>query len=243
MRARRNDHDGPKRIVELMIIPVVIVALLPLYGFVALLVFLQLGSPVLYRGERAGKNEKLFKQYKFRTMIENTHDAEGRILGDEERLTRFGRLLRKTSLDELPQLFNVLFGHMSLIGPRPLPSKYLALYNSFESQRHLVRPGLTGLAQASGRNLVSWSDRFELDVAYVQGATFGVDARIILRTLKLVVAGHGVSATGHATGPEFFGSLPAVVTPLGLVETDDAHLAVAPVSQSGFGEIRNDMVA
>jgi lipopolysaccharide/colanic/teichoic acid biosynthesis glycosyltransferase len=207
MDARCDDHDRSKRLLELALVPLAILLLAPLFVGVSILVFAQLGSPVFYRGARIGKQDRVFYQYKFRTMIENTHAPDGHLLTDEERLTRFGRLLRKTSLDELPQLFNVLFGHMSLIGPRPLPPQYLGRYSPVERRRHDVRPGLTGLAQANGRNELSWAERFELDVAYVDGATFLVDAKILLKTVATVVRARGVSATGHATSPEFLGSL------------------------------------
>jgi lipopolysaccharide/colanic/teichoic acid biosynthesis glycosyltransferase len=207
MDARCNDHDRSKRCLELVAVPVAILLLAPLFMGISLLVFAQLGRPIFYRGARIGKQDRVFHQLKFRTMIENTHGHDGRLLSDDERLTRFGRLLRKTSLDELPQLFNVLFGQMSLIGPRPLPPHYLPRYSPSERRRHDVRPGLTGLAQANGRNELSWAERFELDIAYVDGATFLVDAKILMKTVLMVVRASGVSAAGHATCPEFLGAI------------------------------------
>jgi lipopolysaccharide/colanic/teichoic acid biosynthesis glycosyltransferase len=212
MDARCDDHDRSKRCLELVAVPVAILLLAPLFVGISLLVFAQLGRPIFYRGARIGKQDRVFYQFKFRTMIENTHGSDGRLLTDDERLTRFGRLLRKTSLDELPQLFNVVFGHMSLIGPRPLPPHYLSRYSPFERRRHDVRPGLTGLAQANGRNELSWAERFELDVAYVDGATFLVDLKILLKTVSTVARARGVSAAGHATSPEFMGALDAAPT-------------------------------
>ena len=149
-----------------------------LYIIVAILVRVKLGSPVLFRQERPGLNGKIFKLYKFRTMTDE-RDEEGNLLPDDVRLTKFGRLLRKTSLDELPEAFNILKGDMSVIGPRPLLVEYIPLYNEHQSRRHEVRPGLTGLAQTSGRNAITWEDRFDLDVVYVDNITFIGDLKLV----------------------------------------------------------------
>ncbi len=176
-----------------------------LYIIVAILVRIKLGSPVLFRQERPGKDEKIFKLYKFRTMTD-ARDEEGNLLPDEIRLTKFGRLLRKTSLDELPEAFNILKGDMSVVGPRPLLVDYLSRYNEQQKRRHEVRPGLTGLAQVSGRNAISWEERFDYDVAYVDNITFFGDVKIILQTVwKAFVKEEGINEAGHATMSEFKG--------------------------------------
>lgn len=157
-----------------------------LYIIVAILVRIKLGSPVIFKQERPGKNEKIFKLYKFRTMTD-LRDENGDLLPDEERLTKFGRALRATSLDELPEVFNILKGEMSIVGPRPLTIQYLSCYSEEERHRHDVRPGLSGLAQVNGRNFIDWDHRLALDVQYVKKITFVGDLRIILQTaLKFV---------------------------------------------------------
>ena len=177
-----------------------------LYIIVAVLVRIKLGSPVLFTQERPGKDEKIFKLYKFRTMTDK-RDENGNLLPDDVRLTKFGRLLRKTSLDELPEAFNILKGDMSVVGPRPLLVRYLPLYNERQKRRHEVRPGLTGLAQVSGRNAISWEEKFELDVEYVDSISFWGDIKIILLTVwKVFVKEEGISQEGHATMEEFKGS-------------------------------------
>lgn len=176
-----------------------------LYILVAVLVRVKLGSPVIFCQERPGKDEKIFKLYKFRTMTD-ARDEKGELLPDEVRLTKFGRLLRSTSLDELPEVWNILKGDMSIIGPRPLLVKYLPLYNERQSRRHEVRPGLSGWAQVNGRNAITWEDRFELDVEYVDRITFLQDARIVLLTAKKMVVREGVSSGTSVTMEEFLGS-------------------------------------
>lgn len=177
-----------------------------LYAIVAILVRVKLGSPVLFTQERPGKNEKIFKLYKFRTMTD-ARDENGELLPDGVRLTRFGRLLRSTSLDELPEVFNILKGDMGVVGPRPLLVKYLPLYNETQRRRHEVRPGLTGYAQVHGRNSVSWEDKFRMDVEYVDHVTFTGDVKIILGTvLKAFIKREGINSETAATMEEFKGT-------------------------------------
>lgn len=177
-----------------------------LFAIVALLVRIKLGSPVLFTQDRPGKDEKIFKLYKFRTMTDQ-RDGEGNLLPDEVRLTKFGRLLRKTSLDELPEALNILKGDMSVVGPRPLLVKYLPLYNETQRRRHEVRPGLSGLAQVNGRNACSWEEKFAYDVEYVDHISFLGDVKIILQTVKKAfVRAEGISAEGVATMEEFRGT-------------------------------------
>lgn len=177
-----------------------------LFAIVALLVRIKLGSPVLFTQDRPGKDEKIFKLYKFRTMTDQ-RDGEGNLLPDEVRLTKFGRLMRKTSLDELPEALNILKGDMSVVGPRPLLVKYLPLYNETQRRRHEVRPGLSGLAQVNGRNACSWEEKFAYDVEYVDHISFLGDVKIILQTVKKAfVRAEGISAEGVATMEEFRGT-------------------------------------
>ena len=177
-----------------------------LYVIVAILVRVKLGSPVLFTQDRPGKDEKIFKLYKFRTMTD-ARDESGNLLPDDVRLTKFGKLLRSTSLDELPGVFNILKGDMSIIGPRPLLVKYLPLYNEEQKRRHEVRPGLSGYAQVNGRNSVSWEEKFRMDVEYVDHVTFMGDVKIILGTvLKAFVKREGINSETAATMEEFTGS-------------------------------------
>ena len=178
-----------------------------LYLIVALLVRIKLGSPVIFRQKRPGFKGKIFTLYKFRTMTDKK-DAEGRLLPDEERLTRFGRLLRKTSLDELPEAFNILKGDMSVVGPRPLLVEYLGYYTEEEMHRHDTKPGLTGLAQINGRNAISWEEKFRYDLEYVDNITFMGDVRIIFSTVRSVLLRKGISSKGSATMEKFTGSKP-----------------------------------
>jgi sugar transferase EpsL len=171
---------------------------------IALLVRWRLGSPVLFKQVRPGLHGAPFSIYKFRTMRDAT-DAQGRLLPDEQRLTPFGRRLRATSLDELPELWNVLRGDMSLVGPRPLLMHYLDRYTPHQARRHETRPGLTGLAQVSGRNAMAWADKLDLDVAYVDRWSLGLDVRILLRTVAAVLTRRGITQEGHATTEEFRG--------------------------------------
>ncbi len=181
------------------------VVLSPVMGVTALLVRTKLGSPVLFTQDRPGKDGKIFKLYKFRSMTD-ARDENGNLLPDEIRLTSFGKKLRSTSLDELPELFNILKGDMAVVGPRPLLVKYLDRYNEHQARRHEVRPGFTGLAQVNGRNAISWEEKFDLDVKYVDHITFAGDWRIIFQTVKTVLKHEGISAAGEATMSEFMGT-------------------------------------
>ena len=178
---------------------------LPLVGIISLLVWWGLGRPIFFVQERIGYGGKRFRLLKFRTMTEE-RDSKGELLPDEKRLTKLGRWLRRTSLDELPELFHVLRGEMSLVGPRPLLPEYLPLYNEEQIRRHEVLPGLTGWAQVRGRNAVDWETRFALDVWYVDHMSVGLDLKILLMTLWKVLRGEGIQAPGHATMPKFTGS-------------------------------------
>lgn len=194
-----------KRAIDLAVCVPAVIALLPVYAAVALLVRLKLGSPVLFRQQRPGLYGRPFHVLKFRTMTDAT-DAEGRPLPDEARLTPFGQLLRKLSLDELPQLFNVIRGDMSLVGPRPLLMEYLQLYTEEQAKRHDVRPGITGWAQVNGRNAVSWEEKFRLDVWYVRNRSLALDLRILVRTVVKVLKREGIQQQGQATVVKFAGS-------------------------------------
>ncbi|MGL4673153.1 sugar transferase [Cetobacterium sp.] len=164
----------------------------------------KLGSPAIFKQERPGKDGKIFTMYKFRSMSD-ARDKNGKLLSDSERLTKFGKLLRATSLDELPELYNVLRGEMSLVGPRPLLPEYLSRYNSFQARRHEVLPGITGWAQVNGRNAISWGDKFKLDVYYVDNRSFIFDIKILFLTVKKVFIKEGISQEGEATIQEFMG--------------------------------------
>lgn len=172
---------------------------------VAVLVRIKLGSPIIFCQERPGKDEKIFKLYKFRTMTDK-RDENGNLLPDDERLTKFGRMLRSTSLDELPELFNILKGDMSFVGPRPLLVQYLPLYDDVQKRRHEVLPGLTGLAQVNGRNSISWTERFVLDVEYVDNISFVNDIRILAFTVKTVFLHEGISSATSETMEDFDGT-------------------------------------
>jgi lipopolysaccharide/colanic/teichoic acid biosynthesis glycosyltransferase len=201
--------DRPRRSVSRLLDVVVsaaaLVLFLPLMAACAAAIVLTGGFPVLFRQTRTGSHDRLFTLFKFRTMS-TKRDAQGRLLPDEARLTAVGRFIRKLSLDELPQLFNVLKGDMALVGPRPLLSQYLPRYNEFQRRRHEVKPGITGWAQVNGRNALSWEEKFELDVWYVNHCSLWLDVRILLKTAWLVLTRQGISAPGQATMSEFLGS-------------------------------------
>ncbi len=194
-----------KRMLDITVSASALLLLAPVMGVVAWQVRRKLGSPVLFRQVRPGLHGQAFEMVKFRSM-RNARDADGRALPDAQRLTAFGALLRSTSLDELPGLWNVLKGDMSLVGPRPLLMEYLPLYSTEQFRRHDVRPGLTGWAQVNGRNALSWEDKFRLDVWYVEHQSFWLDMRILLLTIKKVLLRDGVSAEGEATVARFTGS-------------------------------------
>ncbi|MEF2782011.1 MAG: sugar transferase [Clostridium sp.] len=196
-----------KRLLDFILSLIAIILLSPVYIIVAILVRIKLGSPVIFCQERPGKNEKIFKMYKFRTMTDE-RGPDGNLLPDVQRLTKFGRMLRNSSLDELPELFNILKGDMSIIGPRPLLVKYLPLYNEEQKHRHDVRPGLTGLAQANGRNSSTWEERFKLDVKYVNEISFVLDVKIIFATIASVLKHEGIDSetTTKYTMAEFTGT-------------------------------------
>lgn len=180
-----------KRLIDIIVSLLVIILFSWLYLILAIIVRLNLGSPILFTQDRPGRNGKIFKMYKFRSMSDK-RDENGELLPDWKRLNKFGRVLRSTSLDELPEFFNILKGDMSFVGPRPLLVKYLEHYNSFEMRRHEVRPGLTGLAQVSGRAALSWKEKFEKDVEYVDQVTFLMDLKIVLLTVKKVFIREGI---------------------------------------------------
>ena len=184
---------------------IAIIILSPVLLVVAILVRIKLGNPIIFKQDRPGLNEKIFTIYKFRTMTDE-RDEQGELLPDSVRLTKFGRFLRSTSLDELPELFNILIGDMSIVGPRPLLIEYLPLYNEKQKHRHDVRPGLSGLAQVNGRNAISWDDKFDLDVEYVNKMNFIFDWKIILLTLKKVFVREGINSCTAVTMEPFVGS-------------------------------------
>lgn len=195
-KVQKHRIKGPyeaffKRVLDILISLFVIVLFCWLYLILAVIVRVHLGAPVLFTQERPGKDGKIFKMYKFRSMSDK-RDENGELLPDKQRLNKFGRFFRSTSLDELPEFFNILKGDMSFVGPRPLLVKYLDQYNRFEMRRHEVRPGLTGLAQVSGRAALSWKEKFEKDVEYVDNVTFLMDLRIVLMTVKKVFVREGI---------------------------------------------------
>lgn len=187
-----------KRIFDFSLALIALLISLPIFLILSILVFIFLGSPVIFKQKRPGINEKIFTLYKFRTMV-NKEDKNGKMLSDDKRLTKFGKILRATSLDELPELFNILKGDMSFVGPRPLLVEYLEYYTKEEHHRHDVRPGLTGLAQVSGRNLVGWEERFKIDLKYVNNVSFLVDLKIIFKTISTVIKKEGISSENSQT--------------------------------------------
>lgn len=196
-------YDRVKRLADALAALVGLIVLSPVFVLVAILVRIRLGSPVIFTQERPGLNAEIFKLYKFRTM-RNIDEGAG-FVSDEQRMTSFGRALRSSSIDELPTLLNVLKGEMSVVGPRPLLVRYLARYSPEQARRHEVRPGVTGLAQVSGRNSLSWAEKFVLDVKYVDSRSLGVDLHILYRTFRSVARREGISQTGRATVDEFRG--------------------------------------
>lgn len=198
-------RDFIKRPMDLILSLAAATVLSPILLVVAVLVRIKLGSPVLFKQKRPGLNEKIFTMYKFRTMTDET-DEEGNLLPDSIRLTKFGKTLRSTSLDELPELFNIIKGDMSIVGPRPLLIQYLGLYNDYQKRRHELRPGLTGLAQVNGRNAISWEEKFSYDVEYVENITFLIDLQILFMTVKKVFVKEGINSDASATMEPFKGT-------------------------------------
>jgi lipopolysaccharide/colanic/teichoic acid biosynthesis glycosyltransferase len=202
---RGCSYDPVKRLLDVLLGSLLLLGSLPVQALVALLVRRNLGSPVLFRQQRPGKDDKIFELVKFRSM--RSVDGAAGLVTDEQRLTRFGSWLRASSLDELPTLWNVVKGDMSLVGPRPLLVAYLERYTPEQARRHHVRPGMTGLAQVGGRNEVEWSERFRLDVEYVDRRSLALDLKIILATVMLVVRRRGISGAGSQTMTEFGGEI------------------------------------
>lgn len=194
-----------KRLLDILIASIALILLLPLYAFVAYKVKKNLGSPVLFRQVRPGLHGKPFEMIKFRTM-KDAVDANGQPLPDSERLTAFGKMLRSTSLDEMPELWNVIKGDMSIVGPRPLLTEYLPLYNEEQAKRHNVRPGMTGHAQVNGRNAIGWEEKFKLDTWYVEHQSTLLDFKIMFKTVHKVLAKDDISAEGEATMTRFTGT-------------------------------------
>ncbi len=194
-----------KRVLDLAVAITALIIFLPIMVMVGVLIRAQLGSPILFRQLRPGLHGKPFTIYKFRTM-RDMYDSHGALLADEARLTPLGRLLRRWSLDELPQLFNVVKGDLSLVGPRPLLMKYLTRYTPEQARRHEVKPGITGWAQVNGRNTLTWEEKFALDIWYVEHRSIWLDLKIMLLTVKKVLRAEGISYQENATMPEFMGS-------------------------------------
>lgn len=194
-----------KRILDFVLSLMALVILSPVLLIVAILVRVKLGSPIIFRQKRPGLNEKIFTMYKFRTMTDKK-DQFGELLPDNERLTKFGKLLRAMSLDELPELWNILKGDMSIVGPRPLLVQYLPLYNKEQRKRHNVKPGLTGLAQINGRNAIAWEEKFDLDIKYINEISFLKDVKIVLSTVNKVFVREGISSSVSDTMEPFCGT-------------------------------------
>lgn len=194
-----------KRLLDIVIAGTALIILSPLYAFVAYRVKKNLGSPVLFRQVRPGLHGKPFEMIKFRSM-KDAVDAQGNLLPDSERLTPFGKMLRSSSLDEMPELWNVIKGDMSIVGPRPLLMEYLPLYNEEQAKRHIVRPGMTGHAQVNGRNAISWEEKFKLDTWYVENRSLWLDFKIMVKTLLVVVRRENISQANHVTTENFKGN-------------------------------------
>lgn len=194
-----------KRFLDIVLSLIALIVLSPIILVLAVLIRFKLGSPILFKQARPGKDEKIFNLYKFRTMTDKK-DENGTLLPDSERLTKFGKFIRSTSLDELPSLLNIIKGDISIVGPRPLLVEYLPLYNDFQKKRHLVKPGLTGLAQVNGRNATSWDKRFEHDIYYVDKLSFWLDLKIIIKTFYKVLKRSGVSSDDSVTMEKFKGN-------------------------------------
>ena len=194
-----------KRMLDFILSLIALIVLSPLMIIIGILVRIKLGKPVIFKQKRPGKNEKIFTLYKFRTMTDEK-DEQGNLLADEKRLTKFGKFLRSTSLDELPELWNILKGEMAIVGPRPLAIQYLPYYNEKERHRHDIKPGLTGLAQISGRNAIQWEEKFKEDIEYVNNITFIQDTKIILKTFIKVFKKDGINQEGNATMKKFEGT-------------------------------------
>lgn len=194
-----------KRAIDIVVSLLLLILLSPFFVFVSFLVLLKQGRPILFKQTRPGLHEAPFEMYKFRTMS-NQRDQQGRLLSDEIRLTSFGKFLRSTSLDELPELINVLKGDMSLIGPRPLLMEYLPFYDSEQRQRHNVRPGITGLAQVNGRNAISWSKKFEYDLFYVKNVSLILDLKVLFLTVIAVLKRTGITSDNHVSAEPFRGN-------------------------------------
>jgi len=213
MKAEKRDNSNKliykrflKRPLDVLISLVAFIILTPLIAIVAILVRIKIGSPIIFKQQRPGINEKIFTMYKFRTMTDEKTES-GELCPDEIRLTKFGKFLRSTSLDELPELINILKGDMSIVGPRPLLVEYLFLYNDYQKRRHEVRPGLTGLAQINGRNSIDWEDKFDFDIKYINSINFICDLKIIFLTIKKVFIKEGVNSETSATMEPFKGNL------------------------------------
>ncbi len=194
-----------KRMLDFILSLIALICLSPVLLIVSILVRTKLGSPIIFKQQRPGKNEKIFTLYKFRTMTDEK-DENGKLLPDSQRLTKFGKFLRSTSLDELPELINIIKGDMAIVGPRPLLVEYLPLYNKEQKHRHDVRPGLTGLAQVNGRNLISWEEKFNNDIKYINNITFIGDVEIIIKTAINVIKKDGINSETSATMEEFKGN-------------------------------------
>ena len=234
MMASGRPYDRFKRGIDVILTLIGLVLLAPAFALLAWRIRREFGRPVLFRQRRPGQHGEIFTLYKFRTMTD-ARDERGVLLPDEQRLTRFGSFLRSTSLDELPEMVNVLRGDMSLVGPRPLLVEYLDLYTPEQARRHEVRPGLTGWAQVNGRNDMSWDDKLALDVWYVDHRSLWLDVRILLRTLWVMVRREGVTLRGHATTVRFRGTDPANGSrgPSGPDTSEDADDGPSPEGDGG----------